>query len=143
MNVWVIMIGALCVGYLLGYMTPEPVPFLDVNRKGAKVLVLSCIDPRFTERLAHFLLHDKEVHADYDLVALAGASLGVLQNDYPCWRPMFLDHVKLALALHDIKEVWCFDHLDCGMYKATLGLETDLDPAIHKDHLHELQELLA
>ena len=94
-----------------------------IHRKGAKVLVLSCIDPRFTERLAHFLINDKDVHADYDLVYLAGASLGVLQHDYPSWKPMFYGHLNIAVNLHNIKEVWVFDHLDCGMYKTTFGIE--------------------
>lgn len=142
MNVWFMLATALCVGLALGYMLPEPVPYLDVNKKGAKVLVLACIDPRFTERLAHHLTHNKAVHADYDLFALAGASLGVLQHDYPSWRTAFFDHVGLAIALHDIKEIWAFDHLDCGMYKATLGLKDDLDPAIHSQHLLELRDLL-
>ena len=44
---------------------------------------------------------------------------------------MFFDHIQLALDLHGISEVWVFDHLDCGMYKATLKLETDEDPSIH------------
>jgi len=142
MNVWLLGISMLCVGFLFGYMSPEPVPYLDINRKGAKVLVLSCIDPRFTERLAYHLIHNKQVHADYDLFTLAGASLGVIQHDYPNWKPTFLDHVKLAIALHDIKEIWCFDHLDCGMYKATLGLKDDMDPAIHTEYLLKLRGLL-
>ena len=142
MNKWIYAVAALVVGLLVGYMMPEPVPYLDINRQGAKVLVLSCIDPRFTERLAHFLIHNKEVHADYDLFALAGASLGVLQHDYPNWKQTFLDHVKLAVALHDIKEIWCFDHLDCGMYKATLGLADDKDPHVHAKHMTQLRELL-
>jgi len=120
----------------------EPIPYLDINRKGAKVLVLSCIDPRFTERLAHFLIHDEQIHADYDLINLAGASLGVLQEKYPSWKTMFYDHVNLAIDLHNIKEIWCFDHLDCGMYKATLGLEEDLDTSTHNHNISELANII-
>jgi len=141
-NIWIVGIACLIVGVVVGYMRSAAPPTINLKKQGAKVLVLGCIDPRFTERLAHFLINDKEVHDDYDLVALAGASLGVLQNDYPTWRPTFMDHVDLAVALHDIKEIWCFDHLDCGMYKATLGLADDHDVAPHAHHLTELQALL-
>lgn len=127
----------------LGFFMPFEAPPIDINRKGAKVLALSCIDPRFNERLAYYLISEKEVHADYDLVTLPGASLGVLQKKYPCWKQMFHETLDIAIALHGIKEVWCFDHLDCGMYKETLGLETDLEPAIHMTHLSMLRSELA
>jgi carbonic anhydrase len=56
---------------------------------------------------------------------------------------MFFDHVGLALALHNITEVWCFDHMDCGMYKATLNLKTDEDHSLHVKKMTELKKLIA
>jgi hypothetical protein len=142
---WGIVAIAFAIGFLLCFILPNSASYMDIDihRKGAKVLVLSCIDPRFTERLAHFLINDKDVHADYDLVNLAGASLGVLQNDYPSWKPMFYDHLNIAVNLHNIKEVWVFDHLDCGMYKTTFGIESDLDKSIHVNYITELRKNLA
>jgi hypothetical protein len=129
-----------------------------LKKGGASVLVLTCIDPRFTDILSSFLY--QQVWADYDLFALAGASLGVVQgydsninplqeaggaswpansstpNDNPGetngdrpgfpsfmehaqnWTDVFIEHLGLAKALHNISEVWVFDHLDCGAYKA-------------------------
>jgi len=92
---------------------------------------LSCLDPRFTEYIAWFLSHNKQVHASYDLVTLAGGSLGVTQGNstapagaqvpwpvHASWSSTFFDHVRLAISLHGVQEVWAFDHLDCGAYKA-------------------------
>lgn len=47
---------------------------------GAKVLVLGCIDPRFSEILSSFLINYKQVQFNYDLFIMAGSSLGVNQS---------------------------------------------------------------
>jgi len=139
---------------------------------GAKVLVLGCIDPRFTALLSSFLVNYKDVQFIYDLFILAGASLGANQSytptyptlrssgtkgSYPggisvdggttylgvTWGPTFFDHVNVAIGLHNITEVWVFDHLDCGAYKAIKNLATDLDPTQHVPELIKLQGYLS
>jgi len=117
-------------------------PIINLNKKDASVLVLGCIDPRFADALEWHLTHSEELHMDYDLFILAGASLGVLQDTYPHWGQVFQNHIDLAIKLHSINEIWVFDHLDCGMYKATLGLKNDTDPHIHVNKLQELQTQL-
>ena len=131
---------------------------------GAKVLVLGCIDPRYASLLSSFLINYKDVQFSYDLLTLAGASIGVNQSyltypsllrtagvagsQYPLnsipqfgvnWGSMFFQHINIALALHSITEIWVFDHLDCGAYKAILGLSSDLDLAIHTTELTKLK----
>ena len=115
-------------------------PYLPINKKGAHVFVLSCIDPRFTEYLAHFLINDKQVHSDYDLFALAGASLGA--NEKKTWRDTLFEHIDIAIQLHKIKAIWVFEHMDCGMYKETLGIKQDNNPHTHMVELHKLKMLL-
>jgi carbonic anhydrase len=141
---------------------------------GAKVLVLGCIDPRFSQILSSFLTNYKEVEFVFDLFITAGASLGVNQSynlngtqratnttgtAYPQnllavgatgrigplghnWGPTFFDHLAVAVQVHKITEVWVFDHLDCGAYKAikfgNFGLP-DLDPQQHVPELVKLQ----
>jgi len=112
-------------------------PYHDYSKGKANVFVLGCIDPRYAYDVAYFLQHKKELHQDYDLFTLPGASLGADQKD---WKKTFFDVLKLGLDLHGIKEVWCFDHLDCGMYKATLDLETDMDPKIHIKYMDKLKK---
>ena len=139
-----------------------------------KVLVLGCIDPRYSQLMTSFLNNYKDVQFVYDLFILAGASLGVNQSyttfptkrnagstgAYPTnqlavgiantvapmgvnWGPTFFDHLSIARLLHQVTEVWVFDHLDCGAYKAIklggLPNATDLDPAPHVTELTKLQ----
>ena len=133
---------------------------------GAKVLVLGCIDPRFSSILTSFLINYKEVQFSFDLTILAGSSLGANQSyfgvfpatrtppsegDYTgnlisglgaAWGPTFFNHLSIARALHGITEVWVFDHLDCGAYKrikfADVG-EADLDIPPHTEELEKLR----
>lgn len=156
------------------YSISGPVGFLDRTYSigtysGANVLVLGCIDPRFSALLTAFLNGYKEVQFNYDLTILAGSSLGVNQSyvggvgtnrlagddgnysnsilkDYgPNWGPTFFDHVSIARFLHGVTEVWVFDHLDCGAYKniklASGGSAslTDNDIAPHTEELRKLQ----
>jgi hypothetical protein len=135
-------IAIMIASAITGYLFAQSAPSIDQNKKGASVLVLGCIDPRFANSLAWYLTHSSELHMDYDLVTLAGASLGVLQTSYHSWQPMFLDHIRLAIDLHDIQEIWVFDHMDCGMYKATLNLKEDDKEDIHIEKLNELKVFL-
>lgn len=114
-------------------------PYHDYSKGKASVFALTCIDPRYTFDAAYFLQHKKELHQDYDLFTLAGASVGATKKE---WTKSFFDNLELGLKLHGIKEVWCFDHLDCGMYKATFGLKDDLDPKIHIDCMDKLRKLI-
>jgi len=141
-SIQTLFIGCLVAGLIVGYLFAQMRPSHDRTQGKASVLVLSCIDPRYTNDLAWYLTHSQELHADYDLFCLAGASLGVLQNTHPGWQTTFFDHLDLAIGLHGVSEVWVFDHLDCGMYKATLKLDTDEDPKVHIHQMSELRKLL-
>jgi hypothetical protein len=113
----------------------------------AKVLVLSCIDPRYTAILNWFLTNYKTLENDYDLFVLAGGSLGYNQangsefapmnsttnvtyntaNTKEHWATVFKQHINLAKLLHGITEIWVFDHMDCGAFNYFLepvGTET-------------------
>ena len=132
---------------------------------GARVLVLGCIDPRFSAMLTSFLINYKDIQFSYDLTILAGSSLGANQSytgafpatrsppavgDYSlnlipqfggAWGPTFFNHLSIARALHGITEVWVFDHLDCGAYKRIkFGdvSDPDLDPVPHTAELTKL-----
>jgi len=134
---------------------------------GARVLVLGCIDPRFSSMLTSFLINYKDVQFSYDLTILAGSSLGANQSynigafptgrtgptsdAYPtslipglgaAWGPTFFDHLSIARALHGITEVWVFDHLDCGAYKRIkFGNVANTDLLI-PPHTEELTKLM-
>lgn len=103
------------------------------------VLVISCIDLRLTDDLVRFLDHENLTNR-YDHFILAGASLGVTlarklewQNhvhepakghfdtckfDFEAWRSALHQHITIAVALHDIKDVYIVEHEGCGAYTA-------------------------
>jgi carbonic anhydrase len=138
----IIIIFTLVIGFVIARYIYTMPPKIDSNKKGASVLVLGCIDPRFANALGWYLTHSEELHMDYDMFKLAGASLGVLQEKYTNWPQTFKDHIQLAIDLHDIKEIWVFDHMDCGMYKATYNIENDNDIKPHIDNLTKLKKLI-
>jgi hypothetical protein len=118
----------------------ENAPKININKKGAKSFVLSCIDPRFTEFLAHFMLNHKMLKDNYDLVCLAGSELGANQTQFKGWKTMLKNHIDIALALHNIEQFLVFSHMDCGAYKVFKGLEKDNDIHIHVDEIHILHK---
>jgi len=131
----------------------------------AKVLVLGCIDPRFASQLEWFLTHQAGIFGQYDLFVLAGASLGVNQaqsfrdegaegesatpsTNYNNglailnnWDSTFYAHMSIAMRIHEITDVWIFDHLDCGAYKLIkFGDLTEPDEDID-EHSVEIERL--
>ena len=154
-----------------GVITPIKVASAGVNVPNnlvppAKVLVLGCIDPRFASQLEWFLTHQAGIFGQYDLFVLAGASLGVNQaqsyrelpgpggesatdgtnynNDFVFlnnWDSNFYAHLSIAMRIHDITDVWIFDHLDCGAYKLIkFGNLTETDEDI-LEHSVEIERL--
>lgn len=134
---------------------------------GARVLVLGCIDPRFSSLLTSFLINYKDVQFSFDLTILAGSSLGANQSydngafptgragatsdAYPgsliaplgkAWGPTFFNHLSIARALHGITEVWVFDHLDCGAYKRIKFADVANPDLLIPPHTEELTKLM-
>jgi carbonic anhydrase len=79
----------------------------------------------------------------YNALADGTAGIGNLGRQ---WGPTFFDHLSIARFLHQITEVWVFDHLDCGAYKfiklnngVLNPLPSDNDPAPHITELRKLQ----
>lgn len=147
----------------MSFASPQ---ILKHKSTGASIFVLACIDPRFTEFLGWFLTHQAQVHSDFDQFNLAGASLGAIQSlgktnptaggpawpisstSYPNtgnWGGVLMDHISLATQLHGIREVWVFEHLDCGAYKnfQFIAGSTDLNPSPHIANMVVLQNYIA
>jgi hypothetical protein len=161
--------GTGCFSKVVG-TTPTPLspPYCAQipPNTGANVFVLGCIDPRYSALLSQFLLQYKDIQFNYDLFTLAGASLGFNQSyltydtvlrtagvagsQYPLnlipqwgvhWGPVFCDHIRIALAIHNITEIWAFDHLDCGAYKRIKFGDPnnpDLDIGPHRIELQKM-----
>lgn len=154
-----------------GTLRSPPITEPKGTNSGAKVLVLGCIDPRYSSVMTSFLTQYQGVQFIYDLFILAGASLGANQSyttfptlravgnrgSYPnnvladgaagvgdlgrTWGPTFFDHLSVARLLHQITEVWVFDHLDCGAYKLILDGDLNASDDVNGPHITEMQKL--
>jgi carbonic anhydrase len=109
-------------------------------------LAFSCIDFRLVDAAVKFF--DGDIHPkDYDLLALAGASLGAVSPKFPSSNAAFWNHVDIAKSLHHIKKVVVLDHRDCGAYKVAFGkefaAEHNAETAQHKSMMLQLKAALA
>lgn len=82
-----------------------------------EALVLSCMDFRMIDHVANFLAK-RGLQGKYDLVTIAGAAIGVMNEAKPAWGELFWEHVDLARDLHGIRRIIVIDHRDCGACKA-------------------------
>jgi hypothetical protein len=109
---------------------------LDYPPPRGNVLLLSCMDARLIDELDAMMSRDNLDNC-YDHVVLAGASLGALQETYPGWRCTFFDHLKLAIRLHNVKDIYIVEHRNCGAYREFLEKDyKDTD----EEQLQELQD---
>lgn len=97
----------------------EQEPSADEAADRPRYLVLSCMDYRHMNDVVRELEATFACTMDnYDHVVLAGASLGVVQAEYPEWGKTFWQHLEIALQLHPtIRVVVLLEHEDCGAYK--------------------------
>lgn len=95
------------------------------------VLLISCMDLRLLDNIIHFMEHENLINR-YDQYIMAGASIGALtasvtEDDelknieaYKGWETGLLQHIDLAIQLHNIKDIYILEHRNCGAYKAFL-----------------------
>jgi hypothetical protein len=86
-----------------------------------EALAIMCIDYRLVDDGVRFFDDERHLRKNYDLVALAGASLAAVAPAFPASGAAFWDHISIAQALHNIKRVVLLDHRQCGAYKVQFG----------------------
>ena len=84
--------------------SPDAAANAAPDNHATEALVLSCMDFRMTGHVSDFLA-GKGLRGRYDLVAIAGAAIGVMYTGKPEWGEVFWEHVDLARELHGIRRV--------------------------------------
>lgn len=108
---------------------------VDYAPPRGQVLLLTCMDLRLLDDTAQFMDHDN-LGNRYDHVILAGASLGALGApgardadgnpiDMSHWRQTFFDHLKAAIDLHGVEDVYILEHRHCGAYHKVFRVSKD------------------
>src|ERR1700690_4492541 len=85
-------------------------------------LCIMCIDCRYVNNAVSFFNQRVVGPQNYDLVALAGASLAAKLTTFPGTFAGMWEEVSVATLLHrNIKNVIVLDHRDCGAYNNVYG----------------------
>ncbi len=85
-----------------------------------KVMVLSCIDPRF-QSIVHNYLKKKKLNGKYSAFTIAGSAIGVTANKFQRWHKVFWENFDTSVKLHKIKKLLVINHRDCGVAKIING----------------------
>ena len=107
-----------------------------------KVMVLSCIDPRFQD-LVHNHLKKKKLSGKYSAFTIAGAAIGVTHNKFKKWHKTFYDNLAISIKLHKIENLIVINHKDCGAAKIANGkkeFNTVNEKIIHENSFLKLKK---
>lgn len=98
------------------------------------VLALACIDGRFIERTIDWTVEN--AGPVFDFRTEVGSSKAIIDSEED--RERFFEVIATSKKLHDIKEVWLIDHIDCGAYGGSKEFESDLEE--RNFHIEKLDE---
>lgn len=112
-----------------------------------EALCITCIDYRAIDSTVRFLQTAQpdglNLPRDFDIVALAGASLASVSTKFPGSVDALWNHVSLAKSLHKIKRVIVIDHRDCGAFEVEFGRKPKDDCEEYNWHCEIMQKMHA
>ena len=118
-------------------------PFVAHAAANIEALAIMCIDYRLVDDAVRFFGDKRHLRKEYDLVALAGASLAAVAPAFPASNAAFWDHISIAQQLHNIKRVVMLDHRQCGAYKVQFGSHYAEGGAVELEQHREIMRLVA
>lgn len=82
-------------------------------------LVITCMDFRYLE-IINQILKDKHYVSmlGVDYLSIAGASKGVVEGE-------LMPSVEIGYKKHGVKNIWMFDHIDCGGFGGQAAYDND------------------
>lgn len=120
-------------------MLKEAVEPLLATKADSKILLLSCIDFRYPQRILETM--DQEGHRDrYYHLALAGASHAAKHDQ--AWSRTFDDHLDFAVQHGRVAGVVILDHLDCKAYHLFEGIKPGDIEGERKKHREVVQGVI-
>mgnify|MGYP000990291091 FL=1 len=108
-----------------------------------KVMVLSCIDPRFQPIVFNYL-RKKKLSGKYSSFTIAGSAVGVTANKFKRWHKVFWDNLETSVKLHNIKKLIVINHRDCGAAKIINGKKefSDINETkVHKSSFKKIKKI--
>ena len=114
-----------------------------MNKK-YKVMVLSCIDPRFQPVVFNYL-RKRKLNGKYSSFTIAGSAIGVTAPKFKKWHKTFWDNLKTSINLHKITKLIVINHRDCGAAKILNGKKKFTEhneSLIHKKSFNQIKKTL-
>ena len=108
-----------------------------------KVMVLSCIDPRFQPIVFNYL-RKKKLSGKYSSFTIAGSAVGVTANKFKRWHKVFWDNLETSVKLHNIKKLIVINHRDCGAAKIINGKKEFSyinESKVHKNSFKKIKKM--
>ena len=112
--------------------------------KKYEAMVLSCIDPRFQDKVFKYL-KNKKLTGKYSSFTIAGAAIGVTHKKFKKWHSTFWDNLETSIKLHKISKLIVINHKDCGAAKiANNGkkFNSSIENKIHKQSFKNIKKKL-
>lgn len=103
------------------------------------VLAISCIDGRFIKRTIDWI--SEQTGGIFDFRTEVGASKAILDSEID--RERFFNIIDTSIKLHNIKEVWLIDHIDCGAYGGSGQYDNeDEEKKFHIEKLNSAKKIV-
>ena len=83
-------------------------------------MVLSCMDPRFQNKVSNYLKRRK-LNNKYSAFTIAGAAVGVTASKFKKWHTTFWENLNTSIKIHRIEKLIVINHKDCGAAKIVNG----------------------
>jgi carbonic anhydrase len=101
-------------------------------------IVITCMDHRYQEPIGKLLKEKHNVDINHvDRLAIGGSSKGVADGT-------LMPSIQIAFDKHHARNVWLFDHTDCGGFGGLNAFENDeqKEAQAHFESLDRAQEAL-
>ena len=106
-----------------------------------KVMVLSCMDPRFQLPVFKFV-KKKNLVSKYSSFTIAGSAVGVTHSKFKKWHQAFLDNLEASIKLHKIEKLIVVNHEDCGAIKLAENKKNYIEDDIHNKSFEKLAKII-
>ena len=89
-------------------------------KKKYEAMVLSCMDPRFQNKVSSYLKRRK-LNGKYSAFTIAGSAVGVTASKFKKWHTTFWENLNTSIKIHKIEKLIVINHKDCGAAKIVNG----------------------
>ena len=97
-----------------------------------QTLVATCMDLRF-QQVIHEWLEENKLYGKHDRVAMEGCVKD---------RETLMSQVRTSVEFHDTREIYLFNHEDCGAYKNREFANKALEKEAHENDLKNTKAAL-